>query len=97
MWFSTADGLTSFDGTSVTNHSTQQQANDLSLNKIGCFIEDKYNNLYLGTRTNIIYFNRKEKSFTPITYTFSDTKKNDVTGAMCFFIKKINTIKSTHP
>ncbi len=75
MWFSTANGLSSFDGTSVMNHSTQQQANELNLNRVDCIVEDEFHNFYLGSGTGLVYFNRKNKTFSPIIFTSSDRKE----------------------
>lgn len=75
MWFSTANGLSSFDGTSVLNHSTQQQANELNLNRVDCIAEDEFHNFYLGSGTGLIYYNRKNKTFSPIIFTSPDRKE----------------------
>ena len=40
MWFSTTQGLSSFDGSEVVNYSTQEQAYALGLNKIQAIGED---------------------------------------------------------
>ncbi|HEY6979130.1 MAG TPA: two-component regulator propeller domain-containing protein, partial [Chitinophagaceae bacterium] len=48
MWFSTANGLCSFDGSEVVQYSTQQEAYTLGLNKIRVIAEDRDNNLYIG-------------------------------------------------
>lgn len=61
MWFSSAFGLVSFDGTEAVYHGSKQQTRDLSLNKIGCIGEDKQHNLYIATRHDLVYYNRQEK------------------------------------
>ncbi|HEY0680445.1 MAG TPA: histidine kinase [Chitinophagaceae bacterium] len=66
MWFSSVHGLTSFDGTEAIYHNTPQQASDLGLNKIACIAEDKAHNLYISTRYKLLYYNRKERSFSEL-------------------------------
>lgn len=73
MWFSTENGLTSFDGTSVLYHNTAQQAKEYELNKITAFAEDLYHNFYIGDRTGLYYFNRKNKDFSAIKYVFENS------------------------
>jgi len=85
MWFSTANGLSSFDGTSVMNHSTQQQANELTLNRVDCIVEDEFHNFYLGSGTGLIYYNRKNKTFSPIIFTSSDRKEKQDFAFMSLF------------
>ena len=72
IWFSTAQGLTSFDGSEVTYYSSLQQANSFELNRIGAMTEDKSHNFYIGTHSGLYYYNRKTRSFTSLSYTFSD-------------------------
>jgi hypothetical protein len=76
MWFSTASGLTSFDGTSVLYHSDTEEARKLEMNKIYAIAEDRFQNLYIGTNIGLFYFNRKKKSYEPIEYVFSDLGKS---------------------
>ena len=66
MWFSTAQGLCSFDGSEVVHYSTQEEAYSLGLNKIRAIAEDKDLNLYIAGDTRLSYFNRANKTFTPI-------------------------------
>ncbi len=68
MWFSTAQGLSSFDGSEVVNYSTGEQAYTFGLSRISAIAEDKDNNLYIGGDTKLSYFNRKSKIFTPLSY-----------------------------
>ena len=75
IWFSTAQGLTSFDGSEVTYYSSLQQASRFALNKIGSMAEDKSHNFYLVTPGGFYYYDRKAGSFTAITYTHSDDHK----------------------
>ncbi len=75
VWFSTAQGLTSFDGSEVVYYSTLQQANTFFLNNILSIAEDKSHNFYIGTRVSLVYYNRKTKIFTALPYTFSDNHK----------------------
>src|SRR6476620_10505696 len=74
MWFSTAEGLCSFDGSEVVQYSTRQQAYTLGLNRIRSIAEDNDYNLYIGGENKLIYFNRKNKTFTHISYKSRDTR-----------------------
>ncbi len=73
MWFSTAEGLSSFDGSEVVNYSTQKQAYELGLNRIRAIAEDKNDNLYIGGDTKLSYFNRKNKTFSLLSYKSKET------------------------
>lgn len=66
MWFSTAKGLSSFDGTEVVYHCSIQQSAELGLNKISCFTEDSVHDFYLAAAGNLILFKRKERRFEKI-------------------------------
>ena len=68
MWFSTAQGLSSFDGSEVVNYSSQEQVYAFGLNRINTIAEDKDENLYIGGDTKLSYFNRKKKTFTNLSY-----------------------------
>ena len=81
MWFSTSQGLTSFDRSDVVFHSSLHQSNSLGLNKITAMAEDKLNNLYLAGSSGLYFFNRKTKQITPIITSFSDNKQ----GGPIFF------------
>jgi hypothetical protein len=72
IWFSTAQGLTSFDGSEITYYSSLREANSYGLNRILTMAEDKNKNFYLGTPVSLFYYDRKTKTFTAIPYTFSD-------------------------
>lgn len=86
MWFSSARGLTSFDGSGIVYHSSFQQTNEYELTNIECIAEDKEHNLYIGTRMALLYFDRKNKSFSPLEYTFMDTKKSEEIGSFSLYI-----------
>ena len=75
MWFSTAQGLTSFDGSEVIYYSTLQQANTLGLTRIVAITEDKQHNLYIAGLFGLVFFDRIAQTFTALPYTFSDTQK----------------------
>lgn len=66
LWFSTAQGLTSFDGSDIVYHSSLHQSNGLGLNKISAMAEDSQHNLYLAGVSGLYYFDRKTKQFFPI-------------------------------
>lgn len=86
MWFSTAQGLTSFDGSDIVYHSSLQQANSFELNKINVMIEDKDHNFYIGTRPALLFYNRKTKQFTNIPYTFTDKQITPEIGSTALHI-----------
>ncbi|MEO8111426.1 MAG: histidine kinase [Ginsengibacter sp.] len=86
MWFSSARGLTSFDGSGIIYQSSFQQTNEYELTNINCIAEDREHNLYIGTRMALLYFDRKKKSFSPLEYTFRDTKKSEETGSVSLYI-----------
>lgn len=87
-WFSTARGLTSFDGSEVVHYSTLEQANALGLTGINAMAEDKQHNIYLSGRFGLVYFDRKSKSFTPLPYTFSDTRQHSNIVFRAFYFDK---------
>ncbi|MBE7171139.1 MAG: histidine kinase [Williamsia sp.] len=66
MWFSTAQGLNSFDGSDLVCHSSLQQANLFSLNYINAMVEDDRHNFYIGTPAGLYYYNRSAGSYTDI-------------------------------
>ncbi len=75
IWFSTARGLASFDGSEVTYYTSLQQANSFQLSRIFSMAEDKSHNFYLGTPTGLCYYDRKLRSLTNLPYIFSDNHK----------------------
>lgn len=74
LWFSSAKGLTSFDGSDIIYYSTQNETALLGLNKIKTIAEDADHNLYLGANDKIIFFNRSNNHFYQIPYKYTDTK-----------------------
>ncbi len=80
MWFSSPEGLTSFDGTSVLFHNTKTEANDLELNSINAIAEDEHKNLYIGTRTRLIYFDRLKKKLSSIHLGMTKQQLPDLFG-----------------
>ncbi|MBX2922416.1 MAG: histidine kinase [Chitinophagaceae bacterium] len=75
MWFSTARGLTSFDGSEVVYYSDNEQAYKLGLNKITAMLDDDSGNLYIGTSNGVIVFNRARQDFKSLTYIFPDDQR----------------------
>src|SRR5450631_2951572 len=57
MWFSSAQGLTSFDGSGVVFHSNLKETNEYGLSSIYKIAENKEHNLYIGSAQGFIYFN----------------------------------------
>ncbi|MBK6826676.1 MAG: hypothetical protein IPG86_07370 [Chitinophagaceae bacterium] len=72
MWFSTSQGLTSFDGSDIVYHSPLQLTTQYELSRIWAMVEDRDHNFYIGTSTCLLYFDRKAKKITNITYTYKD-------------------------
>lgn len=66
MWFSTPQGLTSFDGSDLVVHSSLQQANQFALNRINSMVEDHLYNLYVGTPAGLYYYDRQNRSYRDI-------------------------------
>ena len=77
IWFSTARGLTSFDGSEVIYYSNLQESNQFNLNGIGAIAEDADNNLYIGAGTKLCIYKRQQRKFVPLGYTFKDGKKTE--------------------
>lgn len=75
MWFSTARGLTSFDGSEVVYYSDNEQAYKMGLNKITAMLDDDNGNLYIGTTNGAIVFNRALQQFVSLQYTFADKQE----------------------
>jgi two-component sensor histidine kinase len=75
MWFSTGQGLTSFDGSDVVYHSSLRQSNSLGLSKVSAMAEDKEHNFYIATPGGLYYFDRVKKSYNEIQYRYKDNQK----------------------
>lgn len=86
MWFSTAQGLTSFDGSDIVYHSTLQQSTSLGLSKISAMAEDRQHNLYLAGTLGLYYFDRTTKEFIPIITGLPDTKHREALYMASLFI-----------
>ncbi len=87
MWFSTAQGLSSFDGSEVVNYSTKEEAFAFGLNGIRAIAEDKYNNFYIGGDTKLSYFNRKNSTFALLSYHSKETGNSFDISAEIIFIE----------
>lgn len=86
IWFSTVKGLSSFDGSEIINYSPAEESYKYSLTGIRCMAEDEKNNFYIGTSTSLIYYDRKEKKYTELKYTYRDTQKKESLGPVSIFI-----------
>jgi ligand-binding sensor domain-containing protein len=64
LWFSTARGLTSFDGTEIHSYYPDTSAiNNYYFSGITAITEDSNNNLWIATRKiALIYFNTSSKN-----------------------------------
>jgi hypothetical protein len=74
IWFSTARGLTSFDGPELVYHSTLEEANTFGLNRVNDIAEDKNHNFYIAGG-KILFFNRVKQTYTAIKNVSNDTNK----------------------
>lgn len=86
MWFSTARGLTSFDGSEIIFHSSTQETIAFGLSRISCMTEDKDHNFYIGTGTSLLYYNRRTNQFTKIAYTFTDDHSTPDIGSVKLYL-----------
>lgn len=91
-WFSTARGLTSFDGSEVVYYSTLEQAVALGLTRISAVAEDKQHNLYIAGGFGLVYYDRKSKSFTPLPYIYSDTRKQPNIRFLALYLDNDGTL-----
>ena len=92
MWFSTAKGLSSFDGSEVIYYSTTGESYKYFLNGIRCMAEDAKHNFYIGTSMSLIYYDRKTKKYTELKYTYKDIKKTEGLGPLAIFIDKAGRV-----
>ena len=88
MSFRLQKGLASFDGTEAVYHCSLQEANELSLNKIGFIAEDEKHNFYIATRFDLIFFDRKERKFNSLKHFFSNFETPEGLGIMSIKIEK---------
>ena len=64
VWLGTQDGLCSFDGNQFTVYKhNESDSSSISDQFVLYITEDKLNNLWVGTRSGINYFNRKTRRF----------------------------------
>ncbi|MBX2933043.1 MAG: histidine kinase [Ferruginibacter sp.] len=85
MWFSTARGLTSFDGSDLVYYSDVNESNSCGLNSIAAIAEDKEQNLYIATPKCLVYYNRNDRIFHHLQYNYSNKQQlQDIGGAAVF-------------
>ena len=75
IWFSTSQGLTSFDGSDIIYHSSLPETNSFGLTRVLAIAEDKNHNFYIGTPAGFFYFNRRMGAYTKLSYTYQDDQK----------------------
>lgn len=75
IWFSTAHGLTSFDGSDLVYYSNVQETNSFELNRIFAIVEDKDNNFYIGTPVGLYYYDRLNKIYSNYPYNYKDNQQ----------------------
>ncbi len=88
IWFSTAQGLTSFDGSDIVYHSTLHEAGSFGLVRILAIEEDAKHNFYIGTPTGFYYYDRRAAFYTKLSYAYSDTHKQFSPGIHTLYIDK---------
>lgn len=88
LWFSTSEGLTSFDGSDIIYHCSKQEANSFGLGRVLAMEEDARHNFYIGTPTGFYYYNRQIRSYTQISYSYLDTHKQFSSGIYTLYLDK---------
>ncbi len=88
MWFSTGNGLASFDGSEIIYHTSTTQANIFGLYQVDAMVEDGHHNLYIGNGRSIVYYNREKKTFTPVNYSYKDSNTIKETSGTAFYFDK---------
>lgn len=88
IWFSTAQGFTSFDGSDIIYYSSLQQANSLGLSRVLAIEEDSRHNFYIGTPTGFYYYDRLARNYTPLSYTYLDNQKQISPGIFTLYLDK---------
>lgn len=68
IWFSTAKGLASFDGSELLYHCNLKQSTLYGLTRIGAMLEDQQHNFYLTTPMGLFYYNRRNETFSKLEY-----------------------------
>ena len=92
MWFSTAQGLTSFDGSEVIYHSSVKQSNSFGLSRISSIVEDKDHNFYMACGSGIHYYNRRTKIFSALNYEFKDKPGASNVNISNFYLDKTGVL-----
>lgn len=92
LWFSSAKGLTSFDGSEVIYYSAQSEIFSLGLNKVRTIVEDRDHNLYMGANDKIIFFNRSNNHFYQLPYNYTDRDNPAKLLVNTLFIDNGNTL-----
>lgn len=86
MWFSTANGITSFDGSELVYYSSEEQASKLGLTDIICIAEDKLHNLYIKGSNHLLYLNRKTNQLEILSQTKDKKNIPALMDAACIYI-----------
>lgn len=88
MWFGTNEGLNKFDGSNLTVYENNiTDSTSIINNSISTIIEDKDQNLWIGTATGVCIYNREKDNFKtfrrvgqelfqPVSVLFEDEKKH---------------------
>lgn len=78
IWFSTAKGLASFDGSELLHHNNLKQATDYALTRVASMLEDKLHNFYIITPLGFFYYDRKKETFSKLEYPFKNPKEKKI-------------------
>ena len=92
IWFSTARGLTSYDGSEIVYYSTDAQSKAFDLTSIRAIAEDRDNNLYIGTDEFLVYFDRSQQRFSGIAMAAGDKPKNERAEIASIYVDPGNNI-----
>ena len=92
IWFSTAKGLTSYDGSQIVYHSSQDQVEEFDLTSINTMAEDRNNNIYIGTDKSLIFYNRALKIFSEISVKDPITGEKERLHVKAIYIDGLNQV-----
>lgn len=86
IWFSTTKGLTSFDGSEIVYYSTTEQAEQFRLSNITTMSEDDNDNLYMGTESQVLTYNRASRNFTLLPLLYPEGTKDMTTRVRSLYL-----------
>ena len=92
IWFSTAKGLASFDGSELIHHNNLKQSTEYGLSNITSMLEDQQHNFYIITHTGLFYYDRKKEIFFKLEYSSGNTIKKSHISFSTFYQDHDGTI-----